>query len=46
MDWSELGVRELVPTETVTSLLTDVGLDALVWDTQVEEKTPDRGLAG
>src|SRR6202171_1206586 len=50
VNWSELGVSELVPTGTVTLLLADVEGSTRLWETQPEEMTAafanlDRALA-
>jgi predicted ATPase/class 3 adenylate cyclase/DNA-binding CsgD family transcriptional regulator len=37
VDWSELGVSELLPTGTVTLLLADVEGSTRLWETQPEE---------
>ena len=39
VDWSELGVSELLPTGTVTLLLADVEGSTRLWETQPEEMT-------
>jgi predicted ATPase/class 3 adenylate cyclase len=39
LDWSELGVTELLPTGTVTLLLADVEGSTRLWQTQPEEMT-------
>jgi predicted ATPase/class 3 adenylate cyclase/DNA-binding CsgD family transcriptional regulator len=50
LNWSDLGVGELVPTGTVTLLLADVEDSTRLWETQPEEMTAafaslDRTLA-
>src|SRR6202163_87010 len=50
VNWSELGVSELLPTGTVTLLLADVEGSTRLWETQPEEMTAafanlDRALA-
>ena len=50
LNWSDLGVSELVPTGTVTLLLADVEGSTRLWETQPEEMTAafaalDRTLA-
>jgi predicted ATPase/class 3 adenylate cyclase/DNA-binding CsgD family transcriptional regulator len=50
LNWSDLGVSELVPTGTVTLLLADVEGSTRLWETQPEEMTTafqslDRTLA-
>jgi predicted ATPase/class 3 adenylate cyclase/DNA-binding CsgD family transcriptional regulator len=50
LNWSDLGVSELVPTGTVTLLLADVEGSTRLWETQPEEMTAafanlDRALA-
>ncbi|MBB5163410.1 LuxR C-terminal-related transcriptional regulator [Mycobacterium sp. AZCC_0083] len=50
LNWSDLGVSELVPTGTVTLLLADVEGSTRLWETQAEEMTAafatlDRTLA-
>src|SRR6202165_3206184 len=50
VNWSDLGVSELLPTGTVTLLLADVEGSTRLWQTQPEEITPavarlDRNLA-
>ncbi|HWF41386.1 MAG TPA: adenylate/guanylate cyclase domain-containing protein, partial [Acidothermaceae bacterium] len=50
LSWSDLGVSELVPTGTVTLLLTDVEGSTRLWETRPEEMTAafhalDRTLA-
>src|SRR6185295_17763265 len=50
VDWSDLGVNELVPTGTVTLLLADVEGSTRLWETQPDEMTAafanlDRTLA-
>src|SRR5580700_5488993 len=37
VNWSELGVSELLPTGTVTLLLADVEGSTRLWETQPEE---------
>jgi hypothetical protein len=37
LNWSDLGVSELVPTGTVTLLLADVEGSTPLWETQPEE---------
>ena len=39
LNWSDLGVSELVPTGTVTLLLADVEGSTRLWETQPEEMT-------
>jgi predicted ATPase/class 3 adenylate cyclase/DNA-binding CsgD family transcriptional regulator len=39
VDWSELGMSELLPTGTVTLLLADVEGSTRLWETQPEEMT-------
>jgi predicted ATPase/class 3 adenylate cyclase/DNA-binding NarL/FixJ family response regulator len=39
VDWSELGVSELLPTGTVTLLLADVEGSTRLWETQPEQMT-------
>src|ERR1700724_1127124 len=39
VNWSELGVSELLPTGTVTLLLADVEGSTRLWETQPEEMT-------
>jgi predicted ATPase/class 3 adenylate cyclase/DNA-binding NarL/FixJ family response regulator len=39
VDWSELGVSELLPTGTVTLLLADVEGSTRLWETQPDEMT-------
>jgi class 3 adenylate cyclase len=39
VDWSELGVSELLPTGTVTLLLADVEGSTRLWETQPEVMT-------
>jgi class 3 adenylate cyclase len=39
VDWSELGVSELLPTGTVTLLLADVEGSTRLWETQPGEMT-------
>jgi class 3 adenylate cyclase len=39
VNWSELGVSELLPTGTVTLLLADIEGSTLLWETQPEEMT-------
>jgi class 3 adenylate cyclase len=39
VDWSELGVSELLPTGTVTLLLVDVEGSTRLWETQPEQMT-------
>src|SRR5271163_431356 len=39
MDWSDLGVTELLPTGTVTLLLADVEGSTRLWQTQPDEMT-------
>jgi predicted ATPase/class 3 adenylate cyclase/DNA-binding CsgD family transcriptional regulator len=39
LNWSELGVSELVPTGTVTLLLADVEGSTRLWETQPEDMT-------
>jgi class 3 adenylate cyclase len=39
VDWSELGVSELLPTGTVTLLLADVEGSTRLWETQPSEMT-------
>lgn len=51
VNWSDLGVSELVPTGTVTLLLADVEGSTRLWETQPDEMTAafanlDRALAG
>jgi predicted ATPase/class 3 adenylate cyclase/DNA-binding CsgD family transcriptional regulator len=51
VDWSELGVSELLPTGTVTLLLADVEGSTRLWETQPEQMTAafarlDRALSG
>src|SRR6516225_2664233 len=50
LNWSDLGVSELVPTGTVTLLLADVEGSTRLWETQPDEMTAafaklDRTLA-
>jgi predicted ATPase/class 3 adenylate cyclase/DNA-binding CsgD family transcriptional regulator len=50
LNWSDLGVSELVPTGTVTLLLADVEGSTRLWETQPDEMTAafadlDRALA-
>src|ERR1700682_1478462 len=50
VDWSELGVSELLPTGTVTLLLADVEGSTRLWETQPAEMTAavtrlDRGVS-
>ena len=50
LNWSDLGVSELVPTGTVTLLLADVEGSTRLWETQPAEMTAafanlDRTLA-
>lgn len=50
LNWSELGVSELVPTGTVTLLLADVEGSTRLWETQPDQMTAafanlDRALA-
>ena len=50
LDWSDLGVSELLPTGTVTLLLADVEGSTRLWQTQPEQMTAavallDRTLA-
>src|ERR1700694_2081526 len=50
VNWSDLGVSELLPTGTVTLLLADVEGSTRLWQTQPEEITPavarlDRNMA-
>lgn len=50
LNWSDLGVSELVPTGTVTLLLADVEGSTRLWETQPDEMTTafvnlDRALA-
>jgi class 3 adenylate cyclase len=44
VDWSELGVGELLPTGTVTLLLADVEGSTRLWETQAEVMTSADGL--
>ncbi len=51
VDWSELGVSELLPTGTVTLLLADVEGSTRLWETQPDEMTAafarlDQALSG
>ena len=39
LNWSDLGVSELLPTGTVTLLLADVEGSTRLWQTQPEEMT-------
>ena len=39
LNWSDLGVSELLPTGTVTLLLADVEGSTRLWETQPEEMT-------
>ena len=39
LNWSDLGVNDLVPTGTVTLLLADVEGSTRLWETQPEEMT-------
>ena len=39
LNWSDLGVSELIPTGTVTLLLADVEGSTRLWQTQPEEMT-------
>ena len=39
VDWSELGVSDLLPTGTVTLLLADVEGSTQLWETQPDEMT-------
>src|SRR5580698_10134465 len=39
VDWSELGVSDLLPTGTVTLLLADVEGSTRLWETQPEQMT-------
>jgi class 3 adenylate cyclase len=39
VNWSELGVSELLPTGTVTLLLADVEGSTRLWETQPDEMT-------
>src|ERR1700680_351087 len=39
VDWSDLGVSELLPTGTVTLLLADVEGSTRLWETQAEVMT-------
>ncbi len=39
LNWSDLGVSELVPTGTVTLLLADVEGSTRLWETQPDEMT-------
>src|SRR5438128_5950530 len=39
LDWSDLGLSELLPTGTVTLLLADVEGSTRLWETQPEQMT-------
>src|ERR1700676_4944210 len=39
LDWSDLGVTELLPTGTVTLLLADVEGSTRLWQTQLDDMT-------
>ena len=45
VDWSELGVSELLPTGTVTLLLADVEGSTRLWETQPERDDGRGGAA-
>ena len=46
LNWSELGVSELLPSGTVTLLLADVEGSTRLWQTQPEEMTAALDAAG
>jgi class 3 adenylate cyclase len=39
LNWSDLGVSELLPTGTVTLLIADVEGSTRLWENQAEEMT-------
>ena len=46
LNWSDLGVSELLPTGTVTLLLADVEGSTRLWQTQHQEMTAAIGTLG
>jgi class 3 adenylate cyclase len=46
LNWSDLGVSELLPTGTVTLLLADVEGSTRLWETQPEEMNGRHRAAG
>ena len=46
VNWSDLGVSELLPTGTVTLLLADVEGSTRLWETQPQEMTAAIGTLG